>query len=86
MSQYFPKSYEPFGGDINVKVDLSNYAEKANLRNETGIYISKLALKSNLASLNAKVDKTYVDKLKSFPCDLKSWAMQLIMKLLKNCV
>ena len=26
MSQYFPKSYEPFGGDINVKVDLSNYA------------------------------------------------------------
>ena len=24
MSQYFPKQYEPFGGDINVKVDLSN--------------------------------------------------------------
>ena len=22
MSQYFPKPYEPFGGDINVKVDL----------------------------------------------------------------
>ena len=21
MSQYFPKPYEPFGGDINVKVD-----------------------------------------------------------------
>ena len=29
MSQYFPKLYEPFGGDINVKVDLSNYATKA---------------------------------------------------------
>ena len=28
MSQYFPKPYEPFGGDINVKVDLSNYATK----------------------------------------------------------
>ena len=28
MSQYFPKSYEPFGGDISVKVDLSNYATK----------------------------------------------------------
>ena len=28
MSKYFPKSYEPFGGDINVKVDLSNYATK----------------------------------------------------------
>ena len=24
MSQYFPKPYEPSGGDINVKVDLSN--------------------------------------------------------------
>ena len=23
MSQYFPKPYEPFGGGINVKVDLS---------------------------------------------------------------
>ena len=27
-SQYFPKSYEPSGGDINVNVDLSNYATK----------------------------------------------------------
>ena len=26
MSQYFPKPYESFNGDINVKVDLSNYA------------------------------------------------------------
>ena len=28
MSQYFPKPYEPFGGDINVKVDLSNYQQR----------------------------------------------------------
>ena len=28
MSQYFLKPYEPFAGDINVKVDLSNYATK----------------------------------------------------------
>ena len=28
MSQYFPKPCEPFGGHINVKVNLSNYAEK----------------------------------------------------------
>ena len=32
MSQYFPKPCEPFGGDINVKVDLSNYATKADLK------------------------------------------------------
>ena len=28
MSQYFPRPSEPFGGDINIKVDLSNYAIK----------------------------------------------------------
>ena len=32
MSQYFPKSYESFGGDINVKVNLSKYATKTNLK------------------------------------------------------
>ena len=31
MSQYFPKPYKPFGGDINVKVDLSNYATKTDI-------------------------------------------------------
>ena len=33
MSQYFPKLYEEFGGDINVKVDLSNYATKTDIKN-----------------------------------------------------
>ena len=28
MSEYFHKAYEPFGREINVKVDLSNYAAK----------------------------------------------------------
>ena len=32
MSQYLLKPYEPFGGDINVKVDLSNYATKTDLK------------------------------------------------------
>ena len=32
MSQYFSKPYEPFGGAINVKVDLSNYATKADIK------------------------------------------------------
>ena len=33
MSQYFPNTYEPFGGDINFKVDLSNYEKKADIKN-----------------------------------------------------
>ena len=56
-SQYFPKPYEPFGGDINVKVDLSNYATKSDLKNATSIDTSKLAAKSDLVSLKAEVDK-----------------------------
>ena len=69
MSQYFPKPYEPFKGDINIKVDLSNYATKADLKNATEIDSSKLALKSNLANLKAKIDKIDVGKLKTVPVD-----------------
>ena len=70
MSQYFPKPYEPFGGDINVKVDLSNYATKADLKDATGINTSKLAVKSDLASLKAEIDKFDIDKLMPAPVDL----------------
>ena len=51
MSQYFPKPYEPFGGGINVKVDLSNYATKTDLKNVTHVDTSSFALKTNLAYL-----------------------------------
>ena len=57
----FPKPYEPFGGDINVKVDLSNYATKTDLKNVSHVDVSSLALKSNLANLKAEVDKLDVD-------------------------
>ena len=46
MSQYFPKPYEPFGGDINVKVDLSNYATKSDLKNAAGVDTSNFAKKN----------------------------------------
>ena len=32
MIQHFRKPFEPFGGDVNVKVDLFNYAKKADLK------------------------------------------------------
>ena len=72
MIQYFPKPYEPVEGNINVKVDLSNYAAKAGLKNATGIDTSKLAAKSDLASLKAEVDKLDVDKSKNVLSNLKS--------------
>ena len=70
MSQYFPKPYEPFGGDINVKVDLSNYANKADINNTSYVDTLSFALKSNLASLKTEVDKLDIDKLVPVPVDL----------------
>ena len=70
MSQNFPKPYGPFGGDINVKVDLSNYATKTNFKKLLHLDVSSFALKSNLASLKTEVDKSGIDKLVSIPVDL----------------
>ena len=72
MSQYFPKPYEPFGGDINVKVDLSNYATKADIKNMKHVDTSSSALKTNLANLKTEVDKLDIDKLKSLPNNLNN--------------
>ena len=63
MSQYFPKPYEPFGGDLNVRVDLSNYATKTDIKNILHVDTSGFALKSSLASLKTEVDKLDIDKL-----------------------
>ena len=57
MSQYFPKPYRSFDGNINVQVDLSNYATKTGLKNATWIDTSNFTLKSNLASLKTVVGK-----------------------------
>ena len=72
MSQYFPKPYEPFGGDINVKVDLSNYATKTDIKNISHIDTSSFALKTNLANLKTEVDKLDTDKLKRLPNNLSN--------------
>ena len=69
MNQYFPP-YRSFRGNINVKVDLSNYTTKSDLKEATGTATSNFALKSNLASLKTEVDKIDVDKLKTVPVNL----------------
>ena len=70
MSQYFPKPYEPFGRDINVKVDLSNYATKSDIKSISLVDTSSFALKTNLANLKTEVDKLDIDKLATVPVDL----------------
>ena len=70
MSQYFPKPYRSFGENINVKVDLSNYVTKTDLKNATGIGTFNFELKSSLASLKTEVNKLDIDKLKPVRVDL----------------
>ena len=83
MSQYFPKPYEPFGGDINVKVDLSNYATKTDLKNVLHVDVSSFALKSNSASLKAEVDKLNINKLVPVPVDLSKLS-DVVKMMLSN--
>ena len=70
MSQYFPEPHEPFERDINVKVDLSNYATKTDLKHISHVDASGFALKSNLVSLKTEVVKLDIDKLTHVPNDL----------------
>ena len=71
MSEYFPKP-KSSGEKVKVELDLSNYATKANLKNETGVDTSKFAEKVDLANVKSKVDKLDIDKLKNVPSGLSS--------------
>ena len=71
MSQYFPKPFNShFGDSIKVKIELSNYATKADIENISHVDTSTFALKTNLANLKAEVDKLDIDKLAPVPVDL----------------
>ena len=83
MTQYFPKLYQQFGGDINVKVDLSNYATKLDFKNVTEVDISKLGSKSDLTSLKANIDKIEL-KLKTVPIDLSKLNNVVKNEVVKN--
>ena len=70
-SQYFPEPFRSFGGNINVKVDLSNYTTTTDLKNVTHVDNSSFVLKTNLDSLKTEVDKFDIDKLAPVPVDLR---------------
>ena len=70
MNEYFPKLFRSFGRNINVKVDLSNYATKTDLKNVTHVNTSRFTIKTNLANLKTEVDKLDIDKLAPVPVDL----------------
>ena len=68
MSYYPP--YKSSSNNIKVKLDLTNYATKDDVKNITHVDVSSFASKTNLAALKTKVDKLDTDKLKTTPVDL----------------
>ena len=86
MSQCFPKMYEPFGGDINVKVDPSNCATKADIKFILHVDTSSFALKTNFANLKTEVDKLDIDKLVPVPVDLSKLSDVVKNDVVKNDV
>ena len=86
MIQYFPKPFRSFGGNINVKVDLSNYATKTDLKIVTHVDTSRFALKTNLASLKTEVDKLDIDKLAPIPVDLSKLSDAVRNDVVKKAV
>ena len=68
MSYYPP--YRSSRNNTKVKLDLSNYATKDDVKNITHVDVSSFASKTNLAALKTEVDKLDTDKLKTTPIDL----------------
>ena len=59
MSKYYPKPYKHFRRVIKVKLDLSSYATKADVKNISHVDTSSFA---NLVNLKTEVDKLDTDK------------------------
>ena len=84
MSQYFPKPFRSFRRNINVKVNLSNYATKTDLKNISQVDTSRSALKANIVNLQTEVDKLDIDKLALVPVDLSKLSDVVKMILFKK--
>ena len=72
--------------DINVKVDLTNYAAKADIKNISHVDTSSFAFKTNLPNLKTEVDKLDIDKLVPAPTDLSKLSNVVKMMLLKKLI
>ena len=69
MATYYPL-YKSSTKNVNVELDLTNYATKTDLKNIIHVDVSSYASKTNLAALKTEVNKIDVDKLKTTPTDL----------------
>ena len=63
MSEYFPEP-QFSEGRLKTKLDLTNYATTAELKNTTGVATSKFTTKVDLASLKSSKDKLDINALR----------------------
>ena len=85
MSQYFPRPLNShFGDNIRVKIDLSNYVTKADIKIISHVDTSSFALKTTLASLKTEVDKLDIDKLVPILVDLSKLSVVVKIDVVKE--
>ena len=71
MSEYFPET-NYLGANVQVKLDLSNYATKTDSKNATGVDTSSFAKKNDLVNLKSDADKLDTDEIKNVPSCLNT--------------
>ena len=62
MNEYLAKPYE--SSSIDVKINLSNYTTRVDVKNATGVNTFYVAAKSDFPRLKAEVNEICIDKLK----------------------
>ena len=83
MSTYYPP-YKSYSNNIEVELDLTNYATKTDIKNITHTDVSSFASKTNLSTLKTEVDKIDVDKLKTVPDDLAKLSIVVKNEVVKK--
>ena len=84
---YYPKPDSHIRDQVNLELELSNYATKEELEHATGMDNSDLATKKDFIALKAEVDKLDINKLTKIPTslnDLKTKADDLDVGKLKT--
>ena len=69
---YLREPYTHREHKIKVELNLPHYARKYDLENATGVNITDLAKKTDLASLKLDVENLDIDRLANVSSDLKS--------------
>ena len=86
MSSQCFSPYSKHDASVAVKLDLTNYATKDDVKNITHVDVSSFASKTNLDALKTEVDMLDTDKLKTTPADLTKLTNTVNNDLVKKTV